>query len=83
MIQNMIQSTKTIENSGCAVLVPSSALKIPVRIPVPMNVPMESKVSMMLNAKITTSTIGNLPISVNRLTIPPSLKIARKVVGRA
>ena len=61
----------------------SSSLKIPLRRPVPINVPIVSKVSEMLKEKIVISTRGSLDRSLNRLMIPPSLKIARKVVGRA
>ena len=57
----------------------SSALKIPLRRPVPMKVPIVSKVSEMLNAKIVISTRGSFAGSENRLVMPPSLKIARKV----
>ena len=44
----------------------SSSLKIPARRPVPMNVPMVSKVSEMLKAKMVMSTRGSFAISVNR-----------------
>ena len=61
----------------------SSALKMPLRRPVPIKVPMVSKVSVMLKEKIVISTSGIFAGSVNRLVMPPSLKIARNVVGRA
>lgn len=61
----------------------SSALKMPLRRPVPMKVPIVSNVSEMLKEKMVIKTNGSLDISVNRLPIPPSLKIARKVVGNA
>ena len=59
----------------------SSSLKIPLRRPVPIKVPIVSKVSEMLKAKIVIKARGSLVTSVNKLVIPPSLKIARKVVG--
>ena len=61
----------------------SSSLKIPLRRPVPIKVPMVSKVSEMLNEKIVISTSGSLAGSENRLVMPPSLKIASTVEGRA
>ena len=61
----------------------SSALKMPLRRPVPIKVPMVSKVSEMLKEKIVINTRGSFSGSENRLVMPPSLKIARKVVGSA
>ena len=56
---------------------------MPLRRPVPMKVPMVSKVSVMLKEKMVISTSGSLDGSENRLVMPPSLNMARKVVGRA
>ena len=61
----------------------SSSLKIPLRRPVPIKVPSVSKVSEILNEKMVISTSGSFAGSANRLVSPPSLKIARKVVGSA
>ena len=61
----------------------SSALKMPARRPVPMKVPMVSKVSEMLKAKMVISTRGSFARSVNRDGRPSAVKIAQKVVGRA
>ena len=59
----------------------SSSEKMPVRRPVPMNVPMVSKVSDIENAKIVTSTSGSLAGSENRAGKPSAEKIAPKVCG--
>ena len=59
----------------------SSAEKMPVRRPVPMNVPMVSKVSDMENAKIVSRMIGSFDMSENSDGKPSALKIAPKVCG--
>ena len=56
----------------------SSAEKIPVLRPVPMNVPKVSNVSDKLNAKMVINTNGKRLESANSEPIPP--KAARKVV---
>ena len=61
----------------------SSSLKMPLRRPVPIKVPRVSKVSEILKEKMVISTRGSFAASEKRLVSPPSLKIARKVVGRA
>ncbi len=61
----------------------SSSLKMPARRPVPMKVPMVSKVSEMLKEKMVMSTRGSFAISVNRDGRPCAVKIAPKVVGSA
>ena len=59
----------------------SSSEKMPVRRPVPMKVPMVSKVSEMLKAKMVISTRGILAASENREGRPSLVKMAQKVVG--
>ena len=59
----------------------SSSLKMPVRRPVPMKVPMVSKVSERLNEKMVTSTSGSLETSENSDGRPSLVKMAPKVVG--
>ena len=59
----------------------SSSEKMPVRRPVPMKVPMVSKVSEMLKAKMVISTRGILAASENREGRPALVKMAPKVVG--
>lgn len=56
---------------------------MPLRRPVPINVPMVSNVSERLKEKIVIRTSGIFAGSENRLPIPPSLKMARNVVGSA
>ena len=59
----------------------SSSEKMPVRRPVPMNVPMVSKVSDIENAKIVTMTNGSLAGSENSAGKPSAEKMAPKVCG--
>lgn len=56
----------------------SSALKMPLRRPVPMNPPMVSKVSEMLKEKIVISTRGSFVISWKREGSPWEVKITPK-----
>src|SRR5699024_12705247 len=59
----------------------SSSLKMPVRRPVPMKVPMVSKVSDRLNEKMVISTKGTLAGSAKREGRPAEVKMAPKVLG--
>lgn len=59
----------------------SSSLKMPARRPVPIKVPMVSKVSERLKEKMVISTSGSLETSVKREGRPAEVKIAPKVVG--
>ena len=59
----------------------SSSLNIPLRRPVPMNVPIVSNVSERLNANIVIRTRGSFVRSVNREGRPASVNIAPNVVG--
>ena len=61
----------------------SSALKMPLRRPVPMKVPMVSKVSDRLKEKMVMSTRGSLLMSENREPKPALVKMTPKVEGRA
>ena len=61
----------------------SSSEKIPARFPVPIKVPMVSKVSDMLKAKIVISTSGRRERSVNKDGSPADVKITPKVDGSA
>ena len=61
----------------------SSSLKIPLRRPVPMKVPIVSNVSEMLKAKIVISTRGSFVTSENREGSPAEVKITPKVEGSA
>ena len=59
----------------------SSAEKMPVRRPVPMKVPMVSKVSDMENAKMVSRMIGSFDTSENSAGKPSLVKITPKVCG--
>ena len=59
----------------------SAAEKMPVRRPVPMKVPMVSKVSDMENAKMVRMIIGSLATSENSAGKPSAVKITPKVCG--
>ena len=59
----------------------SSSLKMPVRRPVPMKVPMVSKVSDRLKEKMVTRTRGSLETSLNSDGRPAPVKITPKVEG--
>ena len=69
---------KPLPSSMCFM---SSSEKMPVRRPVPMNVPSVSNVSDIENAKIVTSTSGSLDTSENSAGKPSALKITPKVCG--
>ncbi len=58
----------------------SSMLKMPVRRPVPINVPMVSNVSERLNAKIVIITSSRLEGSANSVPIPAGPNAAPNVV---
>ena len=59
----------------------SSSLKMPVRRPVPMKVPMVSKVSERLKEKMVTRTSGSLETSLNSEGRPALVKMTPKVEG--
>ena len=80
---NRALSRRDLKPDEVSIIFSSSSEKIPLLRPVPIKVPIVSNVSVIENEKIVMSTRGSLLMSVNRLAIPPSLKIAKKVVGKA